>query len=57
MQWQSRATNAVALAVSACVVVQSSLAPLLGAQAAAPTAATTKTTAAAPDPDGGWPRD
>ena len=44
MQWQSRATSAVALAMSACVVVQPSLAPLLGAQqAAAPKAAATKT--------------
>jgi hypothetical protein len=59
MQWRSRATGAVALAVSACVVVQSSLAPLLSAQpATTPKTAATKTAAAAtPDNDGGWPRD
>ena len=59
MQWQSRATSAVALAMSACVVVQSSMAPLLGAQAgsAAEPPPQPRRRPQTPDIDGGWPRD
>jgi hypothetical protein len=51
---RSRASRAVALAASVCVVAQPA-APLLRGQTATPTAAATK--AAPKEIDGGWPRD
>ncbi len=55
MQSQRRVSHVLAVVVSACVVVQSSIAPVLIVRAAEPPAATPA--APAPDVDGGWPRD
>jgi hypothetical protein len=54
MKSQSRLSHALAIVVSACVVIQPSIAPLLGAQGTPPKAAAAVTT---PEVDGGWPRD
>src|SRR3954452_17725593 len=61
MNRQSRTSHALAILVSAGLLFQPSVAPLLGAQGAPANApAPAKAPAAAPAPrdiDGGWPRD